>query len=49
MSAWSLEELTFDRMIAVMTMNVGYFLSILAVVFLGSMVFGHLMAHSAAH
>jgi copper transporter 1 len=36
-------------MIAVMTMNVGYFLSVLAGVFLGSMIFGHLMASSAAH
>ncbi|KAE9364461.1 hypothetical protein N431DRAFT_496960 [Stipitochalara longipes BDJ] len=36
-------------MIAVMTMNVGYFLSILAGVFLGSMAFGRFMAHSAAH
>ncbi|RDW59948.1 hypothetical protein BP6252_13035 [Coleophoma cylindrospora] len=36
-------------MIAVMTMNVGYFISILAGVFLGSMVFGRFMSHSAAH
>jgi copper transporter 1 len=36
-------------MIAVMTMNVGYFLSVLAGVFVGSMVFGRFMAHSAAH
>ncbi|KAF2243364.1 hypothetical protein BU26DRAFT_534305 [Trematosphaeria pertusa] len=36
-------------MIAVMTMNVGYFLSILAGVFLGSMVFGRFMADSASH
>ncbi|KAE9962921.1 hypothetical protein EG328_011921 [Venturia inaequalis] len=36
-------------MIAVMTMNVGYFLSVLAGVFLGSMVFGRFMAQSAAH
>jgi copper transporter 1 len=42
-------ELTFDRMIAVMSMNVGYFISILAGVFLGSMLLGHFMAHSAAH
>ncbi|PMD37426.1 hypothetical protein L207DRAFT_432068 [Hyaloscypha variabilis F] len=36
-------------MIAVMTMNVGYFMSILAGVFLGSVVFGRFMSHSAAH
>ncbi|EAT89512.1 hypothetical protein SNOG_02781 [Parastagonospora nodorum SN15] len=36
-------------MIAVMSMNVGYFLSVLAGVFLGSMVFGRFMAYSAAH
>jgi hypothetical protein len=36
-------------MIAVMTMNVGYFLSILAGVFVGTFVFGRFMAHSAAH
>jgi hypothetical protein len=39
----------FDSMIAVMTMNVGYFMSILAGVFLGSVVFGRFMSHSAAH
>jgi copper transporter 1 len=36
-------------MIAVMTMNVGYFLSVLAGVFLGSMLFGRFMAHAAVH
>ncbi|TLD37916.1 Pre-mRNA-splicing factor [Venturia nashicola] len=36
-------------MIAVMTMNVGYFLSVLAGVFLGSMVFARFMANSATH
>lgn len=36
-------------MIAVMTMNVGYYLSVLAGVFVGSMVFGRFMAYSAAH
>ena len=36
-------------MIAVMTMNVGYFLSVLAGIFLGSVVFGHFIANSAAH
>jgi copper transporter 1 len=38
-----------NRMIAVMTMNLGYFLSVLAGVFLGSMIFGRFMAYSAAH
>jgi hypothetical protein len=38
-----------DRMVAVMTMNVGYFLSILAGVFLGSVIFGRFMAHSGSH
>ncbi|TID25803.1 Ctr copper transporter protein [Venturia nashicola] len=36
-------------MIAVMTMNVGYFLSVLAGVFLGSMAFARFMANSATH
>ena len=36
-------------MIAVMTMNVGYFLSVLAGVFVGSVGFGRFMATSAAH
>ncbi|KAL5118440.1 hypothetical protein ACEQ8H_003616 [Pleosporales sp. CAS-2024a] len=36
-------------MIAVMTMNVGYFLSVLAGIFVGSIVFGRFMAHSVAH
>ena len=36
-------------MLAVMTMNVGYFLSILGGVFLGSVVFGHLTTSPAAH
>lgn len=36
-------------MIAVMTMNVGYFMSILAGVFLGSLLFGRFTAMSAAH
>jgi len=45
-------ESGFDRrfsMIAVMTMNLGYFMSVLGGVFLGSMVFGRFMARSAAH
>jgi copper transporter 1 len=33
-------------MIGVMTMNVGYFLSILAGIFVGSMAFAHYMARS---
>jgi len=37
------------RMVAVMTMNVGYFMSILAGVFLGSVAFGRFMAHSGSH
>ncbi|KAF1940216.1 hypothetical protein EJ02DRAFT_445664 [Clathrospora elynae] len=36
-------------MIAVMTMNVGYLLSVLAGVFVGSMVFGRFMTYSGAH
>jgi copper transporter 1 len=36
-------------MIAVMTMNVGYFLSVLAGVFVGSVVFGRFIAYSSAH
>ncbi|KAF2677999.1 hypothetical protein K458DRAFT_317869 [Lentithecium fluviatile CBS 122367] len=36
-------------MIAVMTMNVGYFLSILAGIFVGSLAFGRFMARSVAH
>jgi len=36
-------------MIAVMTMNIGYFLSVLAGVFVGSAVFGRFIANSAAH
>ncbi|KAF1949763.1 hypothetical protein CC80DRAFT_428348 [Byssothecium circinans] len=36
-------------MIVVMTMNVGYFLSILGGVFLGSLIFGRFMGRSAAH
>ncbi|KAF2117466.1 Ctr copper transporter family-domain-containing protein [Lophiotrema nucula] len=36
-------------MVAVMTMNVGYFLSVLAGIFLGSLVFGRFMVRSAAH
>ncbi|PVH95906.1 hypothetical protein DM02DRAFT_645064 [Periconia macrospinosa] len=37
-------------MIAVMTMNVGYFLSVLGGIFVGSVAFGHFMApRSAAH
>jgi copper transporter 1 len=36
-------------MVAVMTMNIGYLLSILAGVFVGSMVFGRFMAHSVTH
>jgi copper transporter 1 len=37
------------RMVAVMTMNVGYLMSILAGVFVGSMIFGRFMAYSVAH
>ncbi|KAF2170464.1 hypothetical protein M409DRAFT_64196 [Zasmidium cellare ATCC 36951] len=36
-------------MIAVMTMNVGYFLSVLAGVFVGSVLFGRFVAGSASH
>ncbi|PQE19183.1 Ctr copper transporter protein [Rutstroemia sp. NJR-2017a BBW] len=36
-------------MIAVMTMNIGYFISVLAGVFLGSLVFNRFMGHSAVH
>jgi copper transporter 1 len=36
-------------MIAVMTMNVGYFMSVLAGVFVGSVVMGRFLANSAAH
>ncbi|KAF2672746.1 hypothetical protein BT63DRAFT_409836 [Microthyrium microscopicum] len=36
-------------MIAVMTMNVGYFLSVLGGIFLGSLIFGRFLAQSAAH
>ncbi|TGO65907.1 hypothetical protein BOTNAR_0073g00320 [Botryotinia narcissicola] len=36
-------------MIAVMTMNVGYFLSVLAGVFVGGVVFGRYLADSSAH
>ncbi|KAH7364767.1 Ctr copper transporter family-domain-containing protein [Rhexocercosporidium sp. MPI-PUGE-AT-0058] len=36
-------------MIAVMTMNVGYFLSVLAGIGVGSFVFGRFMASSASH
>lgn len=38
-----------NSMIAVMTMNVGYFMSVLAGVFLGSLAFGRFMAKAAAH
>jgi hypothetical protein len=41
--------LTFTRMIAVMTMNVGYFLSVLSGVFVGSVVFGRFTTNSGAH
>ena len=37
------------RMIAVMTMNVGYFISVLAGVFVGSMVFGRFLGNTATH
>jgi hypothetical protein len=37
------------RMIAVMTMNVGYFLSVLAGVFVGSVAFGRFMANAVGH
>ncbi|KUJ13840.1 uncharacterized protein LY89DRAFT_591007 [Mollisia scopiformis] len=36
-------------MIAVMTMNVGYFMSVLAGVFLGSFIFGRFMASAGGH
>ncbi|KAJ4299998.1 hypothetical protein N0V90_005246 [Kalmusia sp. IMI 367209] len=36
-------------MIAVMTMNVGYFLSALAGIFVGSLAFSRFMMHSASH
>lgn len=36
-------------MIAVMTMNVGYFLSVLAGIFVGSVVFGRFGSHLAVH
>jgi copper transporter 1 len=36
-------------MIAVMTMNIGYFLSVLGGIFLGSLIFGRFMAMTAAH
>jgi copper transporter 1 len=36
-------------MIAVMTMNVKYFLSVLAEVFVGSVAFGRFLTDSAAH
>ncbi|MAD86619.1 MAG: hypothetical protein CL912_26995 [Deltaproteobacteria bacterium] len=36
-------------MIAVMTMNVGYFMSVLAGIWVGSFIFGRFMASSAAH
>jgi copper transporter 1 len=36
-------------MIAVMTMNVGYFLSILAGIFVASVAFSRFMAYSAVH
>jgi solute carrier family 31 (copper transporter), member 1 len=37
------------RMIAVMTMNVGYFLSVLGGVFLGSFAFGNWTGAAAVH
>jgi hypothetical protein len=37
------------RMIAVMTMNAGYFLSVLGGIFLGSLIFSRYMAKSAVH
>ena len=43
------DMLTKDRMIAVMTMNVGYFLSVLGGIFTGSMMFSRFITHSAAH
>lgn len=42
-------ELTVYSMIAVMTMNVGYFMSVLAGIWVGSFVFGRFMASSASH
>jgi copper transporter 1 len=36
-------------MIAVMSMNIGYYLSVLSGVFVGSLIFGRFMAYSVAH
>ncbi|KAF2221278.1 Ctr copper transporter [Elsinoe ampelina] len=44
-----LAGVSYLLMLAVMTMNVGYFLSILGGVFLGSLCFGHFANHSAVH
>ncbi|RMZ74288.1 Ctr copper transporter [Pyrenophora seminiperda CCB06] len=43
-----LAGVSYLLMIAVMTMNVGYFISVLAGIFLGSLMFGHFIAKSAA-
>ncbi|KAF4552572.1 Hypothetical protein D9617_9g023610 [Elsinoe fawcettii] len=42
-----LAGVSYLLMLAVMTMNVGYFLSILGGVFVGSLCFGHFAAHAA--
>ncbi|EXJ56248.1 uncharacterized protein A1O5_12704 [Cladophialophora psammophila CBS 110553] len=44
-----LAAVAYLLMIAVMTMNVGYFLSVLAGVFVGSVMFGRFIANAAAH
>ncbi|KAF2005042.1 hypothetical protein P154DRAFT_518618 [Amniculicola lignicola CBS 123094] len=44
-----LSGIAYLLMIAVMTMNVGYFMSVLGGIFLGSLIFGRFMARSAAH
>lgn len=46
---WEEARLMEDRMIAVMTMNVGYFMSVLGGVFLGSLACGKFMARTVAH
>ena len=39
----------FFRMLAVMTMNVGYFMSVLGGAFLGELVVGRYAAHLGTH